>query len=377
MSVNQVANNPRQRRAKKKLIVIFLFLSKWSGLFFLSKYLTKDYLRILGYHSFSMGIEHQWKPQVFITPHIFEKRMEYLKKQGYMVVNLSSATEKLTNNKLSPNSVAITIDDGWYATKLIGHEILSRYTYPYTIYVTSYYSKKETPIFEMIVKYIFWKTKVKRIRTEKLVRHGIPLDANRTNSYSEVTEDLMERIIAHGNEKLDNNQRCKLSKRLGDVLGVDVLKIEESRMLSLLNEKELKTLSIYGVDIQLHSHRHMWPIDKKAALRELNQNKLFLQPLVLNRLEHFCYPNGDWQCKQIQYLKSANIKSATTCSSGLNYPNTSMYKLKRFIDGEDVPQIYFESFITGYTEILEKILTLISRTVLKDYVGFPRDSQLT
>lgn len=340
---------------KTKLIIYFLFLSKWGGLFLLSRYLTRKNLRILAYHGFSMQDENKWQPRVFMTAETFKIRMEYLKTKRYPVIKLSSAIDQLSNDKLMNNSIVLTFDDGWYSTISIGHQILQRFQFPYTIYLTSYYSKNNTPIFEMVIKYIFWKTQVHQIRSSILLKIGLPTQMVDPGDLTPILDTLMENIIEYGNSELTNHQRLLLSRQIGKLLKVDRSTIEGTRMLSLLNAKELKLLDSDGVDIQLHSHRHNFPLDKTTALKEIDQNKNYLIPLVNNKLEHFCYPNGDWRHEQLSFLNSAGIKSATTCTPGLNYPETPMYQLKRFVDGENVPQIYFESFISGYTEYLYSI----------------------
>ena len=151
----------------KTIKLIFLYLSKWIGLFRISRYLTRDGLRILCYHSFSMSDEEiKWRPRLFIRPETFRKRLQCLEKERFHVLKLDQALKLLSENKLPPAATVITIDDGWYAIKLYAHDILSDKSYPYTIYLTSYYSLKETPIFNLVVQYMFWKTQKYRIDLE-------------------------------------------------------------------------------------------------------------------------------------------------------------------------------------------------------------------
>jgi len=50
------------------------------------------------------------------------------------------------------------------------------------------------------------------------------------------------------------------------------------------------------------------------------------------------------------------IKSAVTCTSGVNDENTHPYKLKRFLDGENISQIEFEAEMCGFLEICRRLL---------------------
>jgi len=348
-----------KKKYKNKILIIFLRISKWLGFFRLSRFLTRNGLRVLCYHSFSMADEHHWKPRVFIHPDTLEERLQIIKRGGYKVTKLGSAVERLYKKQPRTLGLVITIDDGWHATKSIGHEMFSKFGYPYTVYVTSYYCQKETPIFEMLVKYLFWKTDIKQISSKQLAGLNISGDHNRLDAMVELTDDLMAAIIRHGDINLNNQQRYALAKQLGEILGLDVDNLAEKRMLSLLTKDEIKALSNSGVDIQLHTHRHRWPMQAEPAIKELNQNREFLEPIVEKELNHFCYPNGDWHPEQVQFLKSAGVKSATTCTPGLNFPQTSRYELMRFVDGEDVDPIIFESYIAGFTELLMKAFAIV------------------
>ena len=341
----------------KTIKLILLYFSKWIGLFRLSRYLTRDGLRILCYHSFSMGDEIEWRPALFIRPETFRKRLQLLETEKFPVLRLDQALKLLSEKKLPPAATVITIDDGWFATKLYAHDILSDKSYPYTIYLASYHSLKETPTFNLVVEYMFWKTQKDRIDLEGI---GLPLTSTVWGLDADVSKQVMHQIIKYGKSKLNNLERCALAKRLGEYLGVNYSEIEETRILSHLKGSEIQELAVAGVDIQLHTHRHLWPVDVRSAIQELVENKSFLEPLVGKCLQHFCYPSGIWRPEQFTLLDSLQIKSATTCDSGLNYPWTPMLTLKRFVDSQSRSQIEFEAEMFGYLELLRKLRVLVT-----------------
>ncbi len=332
-----------------RIKLIFLYLSKWIGLFRLSKGLARGGLRILCYHSFSSGDEVSWRPKLFIRPETFRKRMQLLEKEKFPVLELDQAFYLLSENKLPPAATVITIDDGWFAIKLYAYDILKEKSFPYTIYLTSYYSLKETPIFSLVVQYMFWKTRKDRIDLKKM---GIPLSGTVQLSDLNASEQAMNLIIKYGQTHLDNPERCALANRLGECLGISYSEIKQSRILSLLNAAEIREMTVAGVDFQLHAHRHRWPSEEQSAIRELDENKSFLEPLVGKHLDHFCYPSGLWKPEQLPFLSKAGIKSATTCEPGLNYPSTHSHTLGRFLDSESIHHIEFEAEMSGYLELL-------------------------
>lgn len=327
-----------------------LFFSKYTGLFRVARRITKEGLRIICYHNFSKGDATEWKPKLFIHPDTFEKRLNYLENSGYQVVPLTLAVERLSHRQLPDLSVVITIDDGWQRTLQYADPVLKAKKYPYTVYASTYYSKKETPVFNLVLQYIFWKTTIK-VDPSQLKRLGIGC------SGKDRTDDLVRKIQNHAESKLDNTSRCKLLSDLGDLLNIDFSVIDRSKRFHLLTPEEIKAMDFTGVDFQLHSHRHRWPLDEQHALKEVQDNRSFLKKLVSKQkqLDHFCYPSGFYKTSQFNFLEKAEIRSAVTCETGFNYPDTHPYRLYRFLDGENISQLEFEAEMSGFLELLRNI----------------------
>lgn len=332
--------------------IIFLYLSKWLGLFRLFKSQTSQELRILCYHGFVLEDEERWLPAMFIKTETFRERLEYLEKEQFPVLKLEEALELLSENRLPPGATVITIDDGLCSIKFFAHDMLRQKAYPYTLYIASYYSLKETPIFNLVVQYMFWKTLEKEIHLQDLKG---PFAGTVRLSEPEAKEQAIEQILDYGATQLNNDERCDFLEHLGRLLGVSYAHTRDSRILSVFTASEISELVSDGVDIQLHTHRHRWGgLGEEAAIKELVDNKSYLEPLVGEQLDHFCYPSGLWAPEQLPYLESMNIKSATTCESGLNPPSTPRLALKRFLDSENVSQIEFEAMMCGYLDAIKR-----------------------
>jgi peptidoglycan/xylan/chitin deacetylase (PgdA/CDA1 family) len=264
----------------------------------------------------------------------------------------------MAKNSLPANATVITIDDGWYATKIWAHKILRENAFPYTIYVTSYYSKKETPIFNMTVQYLFWKGKNCRLDLKNL---NIGLEGKFNISDNSKSNRLMNNIIDYGQKKLTNDERINLARRLAGALNIQFGDLVHSRILNLLTASEISDLSQKGVDIQLHTHRHRWPLERGDAEIEIAENRSYLEPLVGKHLTHFCYPSGIWHLTQLPFLESADIASATTCDTGINYPGTNILALKRIVDNEVKSQLEFEAELCGFMSFLRTIRYLFKK----------------
>src|SRR5712691_8356420 len=100
---------------------------------------------------------------------------------------------------------------------------------------------------------------------------------------------------------------------MADALDVSFDEIEKRQLFRVLDEQQLRGLADAGVDIQLHSHRHQWPLDDREMVEaEIGENRKFLKRIVSHPLEHFCYPSGIYSPHQAEWLEALGVKSATT-----------------------------------------------------------------
>lgn len=88
-------------------------------------------LIVLQYHHVSA----ETPASTSVSPETFAKHMVFLA-ENYKVMDLADALSKLKNNEPLPNkSVAITFDDGYSNILEHAHPILSKYNFPYTIFI--------------------------------------------------------------------------------------------------------------------------------------------------------------------------------------------------------------------------------------------------
>jgi peptidoglycan/xylan/chitin deacetylase (PgdA/CDA1 family) len=321
------------------------------GLFSVARRVYRRKLRILCYHGFEMVDEASFAPKLFINRTTFERRLATLARKCYRVLSLEEAFARLRTGALPDDSVVITIDDGWASVGRVGAPLLRQFGFPATIYVTSYYVVKGSPVFQLLVPYALWKTSRVAVNLDDLPG----LDGGTVDlSSREAREQLAQRLIETG-ESADEPRRVLLWRSLALRLGLDSESIEESRIVSLLTPEEIRCLVRDGFDIQLHTHRHVFPSDLERARKEILENRAVLEPLAGRALEHFCYPDGTWSESRWPWLESAGIRSATTCVGGLNDERTPAFGLRRFLDGENIRQLEFEAELCGFSEALRRL----------------------
>jgi peptidoglycan/xylan/chitin deacetylase (PgdA/CDA1 family) len=336
------------RRFVKRIV---LHAARALGLFNLAERRTAHMLRILCYHGLSMADEHEFRPMLHMRPETFRDRLATIRKRKYPVLPLTEGLARLREGTLPPCAIVLTFDDGFYDNYRHAIEPLRQEGFPATIYVTTYHVIKETPVFRLIVSYMFWKSTKGDIDLRGIPGAGVDtlhLDG------SEIVQRTVSSIIDNAEQKLSEGERSRLALELGRRLGVDYVQLAAERLFGLMTQDELRRIAAGGIDIQLHTHRHRMPDDQAALLREIEDNRAVLRTATGAEARHFCYPSGVWSSAHWPWLREAGVESAMTCDPGLNEADTEPLGLRRFLDGESVSVIEFEAEITGFAELLRR-----------------------
>src|ERR1700685_3442436 len=90
-------------------------------------------LLVLGYHRVSLRDEHLWRPELHVTPELFEARMRMLADGGYNVLPLAEAIVRLRSGSLPKRAVSITFDDGYADFALRAYPVLQRFGFHATL----------------------------------------------------------------------------------------------------------------------------------------------------------------------------------------------------------------------------------------------------
>lgn len=344
---------PSKTALKKKVLFGILFLARLLGCFYIARRLTAGSVRILCYHGAALDNENAFRGGLFVTPALFESRMDYLHKRGYPVVTLDEALEGLYGNATLPScATVITIDDGWLGTATKMADILQRFSFPATLYLSTYYVAKQTQVFGVAVDYVLWSAEPQTIDLRLI-------DSRLSGTFA--TNDQGERTAA--SEALwrfadtlpTAADRQALLKATCGVVGLDIERITAPRLLSFMNDDEVRATQSCGVDVQLHTHRHQFPDDDPLQARaEIEDNRQYLQKIVANDLVHFCYPSGEYDTSQFPLLEELGIRSATTTKGGFNTPKTHRFEMTRFLDSEYVTALEFEAEMSGFFELIRR-----------------------
>lgn len=330
---------------------IIFCIAKYTGVFALCRWLTRKQIRILAYHGVWLGDDH-YGNFLYISPKKFAERMQKIKKMGLPVIGLNKALVDRDKGDLPDCSVVITIDDGWYGTYLHMLPELEKNGFPSTLYMTTYYSELQVPVYNVLLQYMLTTTSKNVIDMGAL---GGGEEEIFQFSNPEQRQKLFTRLESLV-DSLDAENRYDLVDKVAELLGVDLSRIMGEKWFHLASFDQVRDMAHRGIDVQLHTHRHrISKNDDDCLEQELTDNRLRLAPITGNPLVHFCYPSGVYEQSVWPSLKAAGVVSATTTEAGLVNKQSHIYALPRILDGEDVSDFEFEAELSGFNEIKRQL----------------------
>lgn len=301
----------------------------------------KQRLLILCYHGTSLADEHEWRPSLYVTPSHLRARLELLRRQNCTVLALDDALRLLYTGELPARSVCLTFDDGAYDFYKVAHPIVREYGFPVTLYLTTYYSNYNRPVFDVMCSYLLWKGRGRWLEWPEVLSEPIALDAA-----GRLASERCLKAFAYNN-KLSAREKDNLLASLADKLVVDYESLCAERILHLISPAEAKELAENGVDIQLHTHRHRSPLLREEFLREIDDNRRSIGAFSKGEARHFCYPSGFHVPQFRAWLKERAIVSATTCVAGLASRRTDPLLLPRLVDATTLSLVEFAGWVSG------------------------------
>jgi peptidoglycan/xylan/chitin deacetylase (PgdA/CDA1 family) len=317
------------------------------GLFNLTKNSTwrSGRLLILCYHGISLKDEHEWCPGLFLRPDVFRQRLELLRSREYNVLALQDGLTRLYKNDLPPRAVCLTFDDGFYNFYRFAYPILAEYGYPVTVYLTTFYTTYNKPIFLLACSYLLWRNKHAQLDPARLLWMTVPLSL-----FSEASRtDVLQQIADWADKKqLSAEGKNEFVQELAEYFGSGFEEVFHSRLTTLMKPDEVAELSRQGVDFQLHTHRHRTPVSESLFLREVTENRERIAHMTGRRPVHFCYPSGVYHEEFVPWLRSEEVVSATTCDNGVASIKSDPFVLPRFLDHSGITPIEYESWLCGF-----------------------------
>ncbi len=305
-------------------------------------------LLILGYHGISLNDEHHWDPSLYMHPDTLRQRLELLRKKHCSVLPLREAVQRLQTGTLPKRSVAITFDDGFYDFYRLAHPILQEFGFPVTLFLSTYYSSFNRPVFDSMASYLLWMGRGQILKFPDLSPGPLLLnDSGR--------DQAKRRLRAFAREyAFSGKDKDALLAELARRLGIDYELLCLKRILHLITHQEASELARNGVELQLHTHRHRVSMKREKFLREIDKNRQNILAISGKNPSHFCYPGGVHRSEFLPWLREANVDMATTSEPGLGTRNSEPLLLPRLLDTSQLSATEFNAWVSGVASFLPR-----------------------
>lgn len=299
---------------------------------------------ILTYHRFSREKEHGK-----ISAGEFESHLEYLKKHN-SVLSLSETLRYLGNGKtLPPNTVVITIDDGYADAHEIAFPLLKKFGFPATIYAITDFLDGKIWLWTDLMRDALLNTKFTSIEIPFGPTDTVNADLTDTANRLETAGRINERL-----KKLPNKEKDSKIKEIANDLRVEIPKLPPAEFAAL-NWTQASEMDAAHVSIESHTVTHpiLTNIGEAELEFEMSSSKNRLEDVLERSVTHFCYPNGSLDTNVRTAAKNAGYVSAVTTAYGFNTALTDPHLMNR-IDAQSAIENFAQS-VSGFESLRQEI----------------------
>lgn len=329
---------------------LVLCIAKYCGLFWLSRQATADRTRVLAYHGIWLGSGPQFGNFLFMAADKFSSRMSLLSQWGYPVVSLSEAIEaKRAGLPLPAGATVLTIDDGWYGTYTKMLPALEHHNFPATVYLSTYYCRKQNPVQEVTLQYLFHSLNADSdIKLELAEYQYGPFQIQTASDRQKALHAAFEVSESLPSE----DARQSFLTALAGAADISLERAVQERWFHFMSPEEVADAAARGLEFELHTHRHRIEYQGASCLaEEISLNRTYLNEMTGGEATHFCYPSGEYEPEVWPTLIANNVLCATTTDIGLVGPASHDMALPRILDGQDVSDLEFEAEMSGFLEL--------------------------
>lgn len=325
-----------------------LAAAKCAGLFARARQRSTRAIRILCYHGIWLGDDAFAGDAMFMHAPVFIRRLELIREWGYPVISLREAVDALKHRlTLPPNSIVITIDDGWYGTYAHMLPALQRQSMPATLYCDTANLESGRIIPNVFARYLI------PIAVANPTKHRAP-DA--------ACEKLRQQAL---DMTCDYDARLHAANELANRLDIDMSHYRDARAFQYMTKAELQDAHRLGLDVELHTHNHtLHDMSEASIAREILQNRASLSATLgrsADTFTHFCYPSGRANVSAARIMNGLGLASSTTTQQGLAWPNVNHHLIPRLLDNENLSELEFEAELSGFADVLRRFTSRLSR----------------
>jgi peptidoglycan/xylan/chitin deacetylase (PgdA/CDA1 family) len=331
-----------------------LNLMRVAGAFAMFRLINRRRGLILTYHRFSKK-----EDGVSTSAAAFEEQLAYLT-ANYRLVPLSQMVEHLDGRGEAPPGpssgspsglpaglVAITIDDGYQDAYEIAFPLL-------TLYVVTEFVDRRAWLWTDKMRFLTARTESKALTIavgDQSMRVTLDDERSRLSAAERINSAL---------KQFDDESKDETIDRIAWALGVEIPEAPPAEFAAI-NWQEARHMDANGVEIGSHTLTHpiLTRIDDVRLQRELSESGAELRAKLGRSVEHFCYPNGNYDERVRGEVAKAGYRSAVTTVSGMVDGGDDLLSLRRIHTESDLT--HFMQSTSGFEEVKGRLRRIARR----------------
>jgi peptidoglycan/xylan/chitin deacetylase (PgdA/CDA1 family) len=260
-------------------------------------------------HSVVDDAEPYLREPIRCTVRVVEVLLRHLRARKIEILSLDDALCRFADPK-APRFAVFTFDDGYRDNLTRALPILERYAAPATIYVT-------TCLIERTAN-AWWLGLVEWLKR----REWIALDGYGRRSTHTLAEKVGARIGLARWVEADEARIAALSRAMAEDR-VCCRSLLDQQMLQAEELRDLGNPPLITIGGHTTSHPWLAALSETEALREITENRSYLQSLTQQEVAHFAYPFGSaLACTEREAALAAagGFQTAATARPGCVFP---------------------------------------------------------
>lgn len=273
----------------------------------------------------------------------FTQQMEILRRH-FLPRPLSEVVSRLESGEsLEPNTVVVTVDDGYSDFAEYAVPVLMRFMIPATVYVVSDFVSQKTWLWFDALRWIIENATPDiyqiTLTTGPHIAH-LGLDSDRHQLWQLVAGDCLGLAPA---------EQCAAVERLQRELLV-TLPERPSPNYAGMTWEQVRSLDPRLIEVGAHTSTHAILSRCSPALqrKEIGECRRAIEENTGRAAHAFCYPNGmpgDFDDTTVEIVRELGFTSAVMAHGGLCHRSSDRFRLQRLVAPDDVRM--FENAVNG------------------------------
>lgn len=334
---------------------------------------------------------HQVNEKAAVTPELFEEHLKILKEKGMNTLTL----KEYGAGKREPNSVLISLDDGYYDNYSKVFPLLKKYNMKATIFLNTLYIKErregETEIllngkanYEAMKNYVetgdgsteqylTWE-EIREMYQSGLVdfqahshKHTAVFVSDRVEGFFNGDEEEITDVYLYGKIERGYPKFKKRGEYSSQGIIVDrefFKKFKEYYDSELVEKDEKEKLRLAQMYIDSNKEKYFHSESEEEFLTRVREefllNKKLMEERIGNRIEYFCWPWGHRNKKVVELLKREGVKGFVTTKKGTNGRTPNYEMIRRIELRKFTPEKFRLNLFIARNYILGKLYGWVS-----------------